>query len=531
MTTQSSFVLRGRNPDILTCIANLSNDEVFTPPELANQMLDTLAGAWAANNDGANIWADKTVTFLDPCTKSGVFLREITSRLTVGLKEVIPDLHERVNHILAKQVFGIAITRITSQLARRSVYCSKLANGEHSIASSFTDEAGNIWFERTGHIWEGSKCRYCSAPRVVLDRSDDVENYAYPFIHTGDVKAWVAEKFGGNMQFDVVIGNPPYQMSTGGGTGTQQAVPVYQEFVNQAKALEPRYLVMVIPSRWFSGGMPVLDAFRKEMLSDHRLRELVDFPDSRDAFVGVDIAGGVCYFLRDLNHNGQCRVTTLSGGQSETALRTLDEYPVFIRSSRAVSIVERVVKSAGFKPLTGSISAVSPFGLPTSFRGEASADGLMSPIRVRSTGGMQWTERASVTKNQEWINKWKVLLSATTSEHAGQADRNGTRRIFSRIEVLQPKTVVTHSYLIAGPTQTENESKNLANYLRTRFVRYLVSLVVTTQHVSRANFQFVPDLPMDRAWTDKELYKQYKLTKEEIEYIESMIRPMEADDE
>jgi site-specific DNA-methyltransferase (adenine-specific) len=288
---------------------------------------------------------------------------------------------------------------------------------------------------------------------------------------------------------------------------------------------------MVIPSRWFSGGMPVLDSFRNEMLSDYRLRDLVDFPDSRDAFVGVDIAGGVCYFLRDLNHNGQCRVTTVSGGQSESALRTLDEYPVFIRSAKAVSIVERVVKSAGFKPLTSSISAVSPFGLPTSFRGEASADGLKSPIRVRSTGGTQWTERTNVTKNTEWINKWKVLLSATTSEHAGQADRCGTRRIFSRIEVLRPKTVVTHSYLIAGPTRTENQSKNLANYLRTRFVRYLVSLVVTTQHVSRANFQFVPDLPMDRQWTDKELYKKYRLTKEEIAFIESMIRPMEAEDE
>jgi len=191
VTTQSSFVLRGRNPDILTCIANLSNDEVFTPPELANRMLDTLADTWAANNNGANIWADKTVTFLDPCTKSGVFLREITSRLTDGLKEVIPDLQERVNHILTKQVFGIAITQITSQLARRSVYCSKLANGEHSIVSSFTDEAGNIWFERTSHTWEGSKCRYCSAPKVVLDRRDDVENYAYPFIHTSDVKAEV----------------------------------------------------------------------------------------------------------------------------------------------------------------------------------------------------------------------------------------------------------------------------------------------------------------------------------------------------
>jgi site-specific DNA-methyltransferase (adenine-specific) len=460
-----------------------------------------------------------------------VFLREITVRLTEGLKDAIPDLQERVDHILTKQVFGIGITQITSLLARRSVYCSKLANGEHSIASSFTSETGNIWFERTEHTWEGNKCRYCSAPKVILNRSTDIENYAYPFIHTGDIRAWVAEQFGGNMQFDVVIGNPPYQMSTGGGTATQQAVPIYQEFVNQAKSLESRYLIMVIPSRWFSGGMPVLDTFRREMLSDHHLRVMVDFPDSRDAFVGVDVAGGVNYFLRDLNYNGPCAFTTVSSGQSETVLRNLDDYPVFIRSSKAISIVEKVVGHDGFKPLTDSVSAISPFGLPTSFRGEESKKGLKSPISLRSTGGTQWTERTNVTKNHEWIDKWKVLLSATTSEHAGQADRNGTRRIFSRIEVLPPNTVVTHSYLIVGPTDTEAESRNLANFLRTKFVRHLVSLVVATQHISRTTFQFVPDLPMDRAWTDKELYKKYKLTKDEIAFVESMIRPMESNDE
>ena len=134
VTEQASFSLRGRNPDVLTCIANLSNDEVFTPPEFANRMLDTLAEAWAASHNGANIWADKTVKFLDPFTKSGVFLREITTRLTKGLEKEIPELEKRVNHILTRQVFGIGITHLTSLLARRSVYCSKHANGQHSIA-------------------------------------------------------------------------------------------------------------------------------------------------------------------------------------------------------------------------------------------------------------------------------------------------------------------------------------------------------------------------------------------------------------
>ena len=205
MTEQSSFSLRSRNPDVLTCIANLSNDEVFTPPVFANQMLDTLTEAWAANNKGANLWADKTVKFLDPFTKSGVFLREITSRLTKGLEKEIPNLEKRVNHILTKQVFGIATTQITALLARRSVYCSKYANGEHSIAKSFSSDDGNIWFKRMEHTWGDTKCEFCGAPRAILEREAEVENYAYAFIHTDNIKTRLAEIFGANMQFDVII--------------------------------------------------------------------------------------------------------------------------------------------------------------------------------------------------------------------------------------------------------------------------------------------------------------------------------------
>jgi len=195
MNTQAPFTLRGRNPDVLTCIANLSNDEVFTPPELANRMLDSLAEAWATNNKGANIWTDKSVRFLDPCTKSGVFLREITSRLSKGLETEIPNLEMRVNHILTKQVFGIGITQITALLARRSVYCSKYANGKHSIAKSFTDEKGNIWFKRMEHSWIDLKCEFCGAPRAILDREEELENYAYAFIHTNKIQAKIAHLF------------------------------------------------------------------------------------------------------------------------------------------------------------------------------------------------------------------------------------------------------------------------------------------------------------------------------------------------
>ena len=283
MNTQAGFTLRGRNPDVLTCIANLSNDEVFTPPEFANRMLDTLTEAWAKNNGGANIWMDSTVTFLDPFTKSGVFLREITTRLIAGLAAEIPDLQTRVDHILTRQVFGIAITTLTSLLARRSLYCSKRATGEHSVAKGFDGDDGNIWFERTEHSWDKGKCVFCGAPRTLFDREPGLENHAYAFIHTNDIRSRVVELFGADMQFDVIIGNPPYQMT--GGAGGSSDSSIYHLFAQQAFELEPRFVSMVIPSRWMAGGRG-LDDFRAEMLNGGHIRSLTDFPDSGTAFPG-----------------------------------------------------------------------------------------------------------------------------------------------------------------------------------------------------------------------------------------------------
>lgn len=357
--------LRTSTPDILTCIANLSSDAVFTPPILVNQMLETLESAWLTNNHGANIWEDPTVTFLDPFTKSGVFLREIVRRLVNGLESAIPDLQSRIDHILTNQVFGIATETLTAHLSRRSVYCSKWANGKYSITKAFDDPDGNIWFKRVEHTWANRKkvqqvnpvtaitevvedigsgrCKYCGASEAEYGRSDDLESYAYAFIHTDDIEARVAEIFGDNMKFDVIIGNPPYQLSDGGGKGSS-ASPIYQRFIEQAKTLDPRLLLMVVPSKWFSGGKG-LDEFRATMLNDRRLRRLVDFPDSREAFDGVDIAGGVNYFLWDRDHEGKCRVDTVSNGVSISVERELNEYEIFVRDNRTLDIIKRIEAS------------------------------------------------------------------------------------------------------------------------------------------------------------------------------------------
>ena len=343
--SQAAFTLKGRNPDVLSCIANLSNDEVFTPPEFANRMLDTLAEAWAADHNGGSIWANPDLTFLDPCTKSGVFLREITKRLIDGLEARIPELQTRVDHILSRQVFGIGITELTAMLARRSLYCSKHADGPHSIARVFSSEAGNVWFERVEHNWDkNGKCTFCGASGKTLDRGADRESHAYAFIHTDDIQARMSALFGGHMQFDVVIGNPPYQLDDGG-HGTS-AAPIYHKFVEQAKALDPRYLTMVIPSRWFAGGKG-LDDFRKSMLSDNCLCSIHDYLSASDVFSGVGLKGGVCYFLWDKEYSGECRIsTTFKDWPVSEATRPLLEegVEIFVRFNEGVSILKKVMQ-------------------------------------------------------------------------------------------------------------------------------------------------------------------------------------------
>jgi site-specific DNA-methyltransferase (adenine-specific) len=523
MSAQAGFAMRGRNPDVLTCIANLSNDEVFTPPELANRVLDTLADAWAAEHGGASIWADKNVRFLDPCTKSGVFLREITSRLTKGLAGEIPNLEARVNHSLTKQVFGIGITHVTSLLARRSLYCSKHANGKHSIATSFANDDGNIWFQRTNHTWVDGKCTYCGANRRDYDRNEGLETHAYAFIHTRDIKTRLAEIFGGDMQFDVIIGNPPYQLGQSGGDAVGSfAMPIYQKFVQAAKSLDPRYVVMVTPSRWFAGGRG-LDEYRSEMLGSHQLRTLVDFPNAAAVFPGTDIAGGVSYFLWDGSYKGPCEVRTIAPGvPDEPVTRQLDAYDILVRYNMGVSVLEKVWPSGVQDDNLGRhVSPIRPFGLRTAFRGKQTSKGLKNPVRLRTSEGDSFIERQDVPRNDSWIDQWKVILGRAYGERG-----SFPYWITGDPIILEPGTACTETYLVINRFSSERKANLFAAYLRTRFVRFLISLRKNTQDLYNERFSFVPNLPVDRVWTDEALYERYKISKKEVAVIESMVRAM-----
>ncbi len=459
--------------------------------------------------------------------------------MNIGLETAIPDLQERVDHILTKQVFGIGITNLTSLLARRSLYCSKHANGPHSIAKGFTSETGNIWFERTEHTWTDGKCKFCGASQKALDRGEELETHAYVFIHTDDIKTRLTEIFGDDMQFDVIIGNPPYQLDDGG-FGTS-AAPIYQLFVQQAKALEPRYLSMVIPSRWFAGGKG-LDEFRESMLTDNRVRSIDDYLSAADVFPGVGLKGGVNFFLWDRDNPGQCRVNThFKDWPVSTSTRPLPEKgaDVFIRFNEGLSILKKVAAIENAKGALDSLSLTEskrfdrlvssrkPFGLNTNFKGKAKKSS--GDVVVYRNGGKGYAPKKSISTGVEFIDKWK-LFAGYAAPGTGNRDTY-PHRIISTPFIGEPGSISSETYLCIGPFGSKKEAESVLSYLCCRLTRFLILLHKPSQHVTRKVYTFVPTQDWTRSWTDGDLYKKYGLTASEIAFIEGIVRPMEINDD
>lgn len=493
------------NPDVLSCLANLSNDEVFTPPELANQVLDLLP---------AELWEDPSTKILDPFCKTGVFLREAAKRLVVGLEPVIPDLQERVDHIMHEQLYGIAITELTALLSRRSVYCSKYPNGIFSV-SHFDDDQGSIRYRNIRHTWKDGRCVYCGASEKKYRRDASLESHAYELIHTTRPE----EIF--NMKFDVIVGNPPYQLSDGGNNAS--SIPIYQHFVQQAKKLNPRYLAMIIPSRYFAGGKGLND-FRAEMLGDRHITRMVDYINAKDCFPSNSIGGGVNYFLWERDREAACEVTTILGSSKTTAIRDLDEFPVFVRHNSALSVIHKV-RSSGHDSISSVTSSRNPFGYPTSSHGTESKK-CESDYRLISSKGASFVQAETLAKGKDLADGYKVMVSRIIYEHACEPDKEGKMRVLSRIDTLCPHEVCTDSYLVLGPLGTKEEADNLNSYLRTKFARFLIAQALSSINLSKDKFAFVPLLDYSKKYTDTDLFELFGLSDSEAEYIEGFIHEM-----
>lgn len=499
------------NPDVLSCLANLSNDEVFTPPSLANDILDLLP---------AELWSNPKAKFLDPVSKSGVFLREIAKRLMKGLETQIPDKQERINHIFSQQVYGIAITDLTALLSRRSVYCSKTANGKYSICESFDNEQGNIYYKWMKHTWHSGKCTYCGASQEVYDRDDALETYAYNFIHTDK-----PEKIF-KMKFDVIVGNPPYQLSDAG--HGRSASPIYHKFIEQAKKLNPRYLAMIVPARWYAGGKG-LDDFRAEMLADKRIRKLIDFENSNDVFPGVDVAGGICYFLWDRDNKGPCEVINLIDGKQVKSERALDEFSILIRHSQAIPIIRKVLakKENGGKRLSEVVSSRKPFGLPTNYNPKNSG----IPCWYIQKIGLKYASKSDISDENKLLDKWKLLVPPAPI--AGQTDFSKPVGFYydGNTKIATPGQCCTESFIVAGAFSTEKEVLSFKTYLFTKIVRFLLLQTVVSQHVTKDKFHFIPDLgKYEGEYTDKMLIERWGISNDEWNFIDAKIKNVGANE-
>lgn len=504
------------NPDVLTCLANLSNDEVFTPPTIVNQMLDTLP---------KELWHNSKAKFLDPFSKSGVFLREIVKRLNTGLEKEIPDLQDRINHILKNQVYGIAITELTALLTRRSLYCSKYANGKKSITNIFKNEDGNIAYERIEHTFENGKCKYCGASESIYDREKELESHAYLFIHNKNPYK--------NMQFDVIIGNPPYQLSDGSGASNDAALPIYNMFIEQAIKLNPKFLIMITPSKWMVGGRG-LNKFRERMMLDKHLKYIYDFENASDCFPGLHIDGGVNYFLWDRDYSGKTNYTfKAKNGVITNSLKYLknEHFEYIIRDNRVLSLLNKIDAEDKFSSI---VSTTKPFGIRKYLFNEPDRypssklnfKYFNDSIKIYGVKGIKggakriigYIDKGIITNNIEAINKYKLFFTTSYSTNAIEPPET---------IVADPNEICTETFLMIGPFKNKKEQLNCLSYIQTSFFKILLYFGKGTMQVTKSVFGLIPLQDFSEAWSDEKLYKKYGLSQEEIDFIESMIKPME----
>lgn len=548
------------NFDILETITNVGNDEVFTPRKTCSMILDALP---------TEVWHNPDYKWLNPATKNGIFEREIALRLDNGLKDIIPDMEKRRKHILQDMIFSIGQTRFTANVARRTLYYCSQANRKcdgikaedgHYVngyaignGSWFSDEEGNIKTPNVDHTFISDngkpmpnccndedkkkyKCKYCGINGASLyNEANQRETYAYEFIHFNEkdlLKHLQDRFFGGNkeMKFDIIIGNPPYQLSDGGAGAS--AIPIYQQFVQQAIALKPKYISMIIQSRWMTGGKR-LDDFRTNMISDKHIRVLNDFPDCKMCFPNNEIKGGVCFFLWNRDEEGMCDIYQHIGNKVIKSTRFLKEgdTDVFIRDSRLVSIYKKVIAYEGdffskivspLKPygLRGDVfKDTAKYALPPMEKDKFSSCLTVHGLDNHSKRVQRYIPQDYPLPKRDLLNDYKLFVA-----------RNQGSGIFG--ETLSdpiyagPSELCTETYVVFGPFKTEQESKNCWKYVKTKFFRAILGIRKLDQNASQSVYSYVPLVDLTKSWTDKALFDLFDLTPEEREFIETEVKEM-----
>lgn len=542
--------------DILTLFEALNNHEVFTPPRLAREMLDHLPN---------ETWSNPDLKLLDPCTKSGVFLREAFYKFYDGLKDKgeyigadgkVYDLSEhkqRINHILKNMLFGIATSELTGYVARRTLYGVMEANTDKQIAAidsferstnfhEWTEEERlnfigrnkfNEYYDHTmfnteeykGFEHEGNIFYPVDevAKKVLEDGSYEVEDTYFPFIDEATKHRKIIDIKEGKMKFDVIIGNPPYQISDGGSGSGMSAKPIYHLFVNQAKSMSPKYLSMIMPSRWFSGGKG-LDKFRNDMLNDKRISHIVDFENSNEVFPGVDVAGGISYFLWDKNHKTDCEITNKIKNESFSSIRPLNEFHILVRHSKSLSIIHKIQNIEKGAYLDKVVSARKPFGIPSNYKPKSSG----TPCWFTQKLGKQFVQTELVRDENKYKDKWKVLIPFAPI--AGQTDFSKPIKFYhsQNVKIAKPGEVCTETYLVAHAFDSEQEALNFKGYLFTKIFRFLLLQNVISQNITRGCFYFVPELDdYKKQITDDELKNRWGITNDEWEFISQKIQDTE----
>lgn len=542
------------NFDILETITNVGNDEVFTPVKIAKKMLDSLPD---------EVWRNPDYKWFNPCTKNGVFEREIALRLNEGLKDTIPDEETRKKHILQDMIYAIGLTKFCSHVARRTLYyCSQANKSCDGIKAKdghyvngcaigngtwFDDEEGNIKTPCTDHRFVKGKCEFCGI-REDSKYNDPMqrEQYAYEFMHVNHLvlpRHLQDRFFGGkrDMKFDIIIGNPPYQLSDGGAQAS--ARPIYQCFIQQAKSLNPKYLCMIVPSRWMTGGKG-LDEFRDEMIKDRHIVKLFDYFDSKSIFPSVDIKGGVCYFLRDSSVEKPCEIHSFTFNGETVSKRYLQTGGdnIFIRDERLLRIKDKV-SLAREKTLDSIVSARKPYGLEAETMLKASKYGLPDFSTTKIDGGYEilglgerqqrmWKYLPAdypIPKKSPCFMKYKVFIAEAYG--CGAIGEVPSTPVLST-----PGQLCTETFLEIGPFESKEEAGNALKYIYTKLFRLLVGIQKQTQHTTQKAYRFVPvqdftsnsgiDWSRSVSEIDKQLYAKYELSEEDISFIESNIKEM-----